>query len=183
MSTTATGVSVEEFLDGDYPEGAWLVEGEVVVNDPTFRHQRMASRIHVALAIWALGDQGHGEAGFGGNWTIAPASIYKPDAWWVDEAHSALLAGARSETPPALAVEVRSPGTWTLDIGIKRTRYEQAGVAELWLVDTPAEVVLVHRRSSPAVTTFDIVTEVTRGETLTTPLLDGFSLDLNNLFA
>lgn len=42
MGTTTTGVSVEEFLGRDFPAGAWLVEGEVVVNDPTFEHQRIA---------------------------------------------------------------------------------------------------------------------------------------------
>jgi Uma2 family endonuclease len=182
-TTTSTGVSVEEFLDGDYPDGAWLVEGEVVVNDPTFRHQDITLRICSALLDWTRRREGSGQVGFGGNWTIAPGTTYKPDAWWVDEAQAALLTGARSDAPPALAVEVRSPGTWALDIGIKRARYEQAGVTELWLVDTPAEVVLVHRRSSPQVATFDVVREVARDETLTTPLLDGFTLDLDDLFA
>lgn len=182
-TTTATGVSVEEFLDGDYPAGAWLVEREVVVNDPTFRHQEISLQICAALLGWTRSPQGSGKVGFGGNWTIAPGTIYKPDAWWVDGAHAAELTGTRSDAPPTLAVEVRSPGTWALDIGIKRSRYEQAGVAELWLVDTPAEVVLVHRRSSPQTATFDVVAEVARHEALTSPLLDGFTLSLGDLFA
>ncbi len=182
-TTTATGVTVEEFVDGDHPAGAWLVEGEVVVNDPTFRHQEIALQICATLLDWTRSSRGSGKVGFGGNWTIAPGTTYKPDAWWVDDDQAALLTGARSDAPPALAVEVRSPGTWALDIGIKRTRYEQAGVAELWLADTPAEVVLVHRRTSPDGAMFDVARELARDETLTTPLLDGFTLDVNDLFA
>jgi hypothetical protein len=43
--STITGLSVEEFRAGEWPRGAQLVEGEVVVNDPTFRHQEMVVRI------------------------------------------------------------------------------------------------------------------------------------------
>jgi len=34
--------------------------------------------------------------------------------------------------PPDLAVEVRSPGSWHLDIGPKRDVYEASGTEELW---------------------------------------------------
>lgn len=60
--------------------------------------------------------------------------------------------------------------------------YEQLGLAELWLVDTAADVVLVYRRSSPKAATFDVASELPAGESLATPLLPGFSLDLASLF-
>lgn len=180
MSTTGTGVSVEVFLEGDFPEGAWLVEGEVVVTDPTFEDQRIAGLILAALLTWTREAKGRGTAGFGGNWTIAPGTVYKPDAWWVGEGR--MPQGVRSDMAPDLAVEVRSPGTWMFDVGIKRRRYEEAGVAELWLVDTPAETVLVLRRSSAEMVEFDVALEVASGKALTTPLLDGFELAVGDLF-
>jgi Uma2 family endonuclease len=51
--------------------------------------------------------------------------------------------------PPLLCVEIRSPSTWRYDIGRKKSVYEAEGVAEVWLVDDVAEVVLVFRRSTP----------------------------------
>lgn len=180
MSVTATGVSVEEFLDGAFPTGSWLVEGEVVVNDPTFEHQRIAGLIYAALLAWTREGPGRGTAGFGGNWAIAPGTVYKPDVWWA--AVGRAPTGARSDDAPSLAVEVRSPGTWMLDMGIKRRRYEEAGVAELWLVDSPARTILVLRRSGANAPEFDVALEVPTGETLRTPLLEGFELVVADIF-
>ena len=78
---------------------------------------------------------------------------------------------------------MRSPSTWRSDRTIKKPVYEQQGLPELWLVDTVAERVLVCRRSSPLAATFDIELIVSRGETLTSPLLPGFALSLDELFA
>ena len=75
---------------------------------------------------------------------------------------------------------MRSPSTWRYDVGRKRSVYETGGVPELWLVDTKAEAVLVYRRSAPGVGRFDVALELT--DTLNSPLLPGFSLDLKALF-
>lgn len=172
-TTVATGLSVEEFLEGDHPPGAELIDGEVIVNDPTFWHQEIAKRILVALHLWVGSDEGRGRAGFGGNWAIGD-QLLKPDAWWTAHERAPELASTRSDTPPDLVVEVRSPSTWLLDLGPKRAAYERAGVRELWLVDTPARSVLVYRD--------DEAVEVGPGGELTTPLLPGFTLALDELF-
>jgi Uma2 family endonuclease len=78
---------------------------------------------------------------------------------------------------------VRSPSTWHYDVGVKRTVYEQQGLAELWLVDVRAQTVLVFRRSGPEATGFDVALEVERGEQLTSPQLPGFAIALGELFA
>ena len=48
-----TRLSIEEFLRGDWPPGAQLIDGEVIVNDPTLRHQRVCKRILVAIELWS----------------------------------------------------------------------------------------------------------------------------------
>lgn len=182
MVATRTAMSIEDFLAGDWPKNTQLIDGEVVMNDPSFRHQRVTFRIAEALAAWTRSGKGWGEAGFGGNWTLAPGQAYLPDVWWASEEARPGADAVRSDTPPGLVAEVRSPGTWTFDVGRKRTVYEQAGVGELWLVDTPARTVLVHRRSAPDVPSFDVSTEVGPGQALTTPLFDGFNLAVDDLF-
>ncbi|CAN5742363.1 hypothetical protein BH24ACT3_BH24ACT3_09980 [soil metagenome] len=101
---------------------------------------------------------------------------------WVDEAHLPPPGTAHLVGPPQLAVEVRSPSTWRFDVGRKKQVYEATGLAELWLVDTASESVLVYRRSSPASARFDIALELGGAAELTSPPLDGFALGVAELF-
>ncbi len=178
-----TRLSIEEFLGGDWPPGAQLIDGEVIVNDPTFQHQRICKRILVAIEMWSRQGAGRGEVGYGGNWTVAPGQVYKPDVWWVPGDRSLDFSGAREDVPPALVVEVRSPGTWRYDVGRKKQVYEAVGVRELWLVDTPVSTVLVFRRASPESLGFDEDAEVGPGGTLASLLLPAFALEVDDLFA
>ena len=77
---------------------------------------------------------------------------------------------------------VRSPGTWRIDRGRKRELYEAKGVAELWLADGVTNTLTVLRRVD-ATGALDQSIELVPGDVLTTPLLDGFTLDVNALFA
>lgn len=181
MSTT-TGLSVEEFLERDWTPDTQLVDGEVVVNDPTFWHQHIAGLIYAAVLDWSRQGAGRGMPGLGGNWVLAAGQVYKPDVWWAGEDRVPRREAARSDTPPDLVVEVRSPRTWSIDVGRKRRVYEDAGVAELWLVDTPARVVLVLRRSRPEEPTFDVALELGEEEQLSSPLLPGFALPVAEIF-
>ncbi|MEY2441976.1 MAG: putative restriction endonuclease [bacterium] len=79
-------------------------------------------------------------------------------------------------------MEVRSPSTWRYDVGVKLPLYEQKGLAELWLVDTRAQTVLIYRRSSPKARGFDILLELELDEDLSSPQLPEFALPLRELF-
>jgi Uma2 family endonuclease len=83
---------------------------------------------------------------------------------------------------PDLAIEVRSPSTWRYDIGAKKAGYERHGLRELWLADTAAGVVLAFRRSARDAPAFDVALELSREQSLSSPLLPGFSLALAELF-
>jgi Uma2 family endonuclease len=172
---TATAlISADEFLAQDYPIGSELIDGVVYVNDPAFLHQRICSRVFTALMLWIRTQGGGGEPGWGGNWVLSDRNVFKPDVWWMSIAPD----GTRHDGPPDLAVEVRSPGTWHRDIGRKLKRYRDAGTQELWLVDTPARTVLTFRAGS-----FAEPREVGPGQQLTSPLLPGFALPIDELFA
>jgi Uma2 family endonuclease len=172
---TATAlISADEFLSQDHPIGSELIDGAVYVNDPGFRHQRICRRLFAALDGWVRAHDDTGEAGWGGNWVLNDRNVYKPEVWWTATAPQ----GARHDGPPDLAVEVRSPGTWHRDVGRKLQRYREAGTKELWLVDTPASTVLVYR-----VEGFSEPVEVGPGTRLGSPLLPGFALPIDELFA
>ena len=110
-------------------------------------------------------------------------NVYAPDVLWYAEGRAPGREDGRPSPLPDLAVEVRSPETWVYDEGPKKRTYERGGLPELWLVDTASECVLVSRRSSPESATFDVELTVARGEMLTSPLLPGFELALDDLFS
>ncbi len=181
MTTTATtGMTAEEFLRGEERHHSELIDGEVVVEEPNIRHQRIGSFLWRRLQEWAESDVGSGEAFTPINVRLATRQVYGPDVSWVADPSRLELWG--SDGPVDLAVEVRSPSTWRFDVGTKKRVYEERGLAELWLVDTEADVVLVFRRSAPDVAVFDVELELAEGDELTTPLLPGFTLAVEDLF-
>lgn len=109
-------------------------------------------------------------------------NVYGPDLVWFAESHRLVDLREYPEQMPDLCVEIRSPGTWRYDIGVKKAVYERAGLPELWLVDDVAESVLVFRRSALGAVSFDVALELGRGDALESPLLPGFALALGVLF-
>jgi Uma2 family endonuclease len=160
-----------------------LIDGEVVVNEPTWSHGRAQVVIGASLEVWASAAAGRGRGNMPIDVQLDDRNVYGPDVVWYREDR----APSRDDPPPYpvpdLAVEVRSPSTWRFDIGAKKEQYERHGLAELWLVDAAADVVLVFRRSAPNAPQFDVSLELTAGETLTSPLLPGFTLTVGAIFS
>lgn len=61
LVSTTTGIGVEEFLAGDWPDGAQLVDNA-----------------HDALRRWTRDAPGRGYAGLGGNWVLAAGQVTEP---------------------------------------------------------------------------------------------------------
>jgi len=183
MALTSTRLTAEEYFALPPTEQhTQLIDGEIVVTEASLRDQRIMLEIGFQLTLWLRANPGHGEAGYPVDVHLDDYNVFAPDVWWVPEAERPSRDAKRIVGPPALAVEVRSPSTWRYDVGAKKRAYERLGLAELWLVDTAADVVLVYRRSSPAAVEFDVALELGAGDSLTTPLLAGFALDLAALF-
>ena len=182
---TAQRMTAEEFLALAPLPGSRrreLVDGEVIVNEPTWMHGDSLGAIHSALRHWARSGRGRGAVNVPVDVKLDEHNVYAPDVVWYREGRAPTRADPPPYDPPDIAVEVRSPSTWRYDVGAKKRNYERRGVAELWLVDTAADVVLVFRRSSPQAPTFDVSDELDASATLTTPLLPGFALPLAEIF-
>lgn len=163
---------------------AQLIDGElIVVDSPAARHNRIIFELVYRFGRFSESQPGAGELGAAANVPLDDENVYVPDLWWVPEAQRLSSDESRFTVPPPLVVEVRSPSTWRYDIGTKLRHYESSGVSEVWLIDTAADVVLVYRRSHADSPTFDVALELTVEDTLTTPLVPGWKVDLGTLFS
>lgn len=76
-------------------------------------------------------------------------------------------------TPPLLAVEVVSPSQTLAELSMKAQFYRNAGVDEVWVIDHTTRIIEIWTAHG--------TTTLTDGQTLTSALLPGFSLDVTNL--
>jgi Uma2 family endonuclease len=182
--TSAQRMTADEFLALE-PHERWreLIDGEVVVNEPSWMHNRSQLRICVALEGWIRGGPTRGAVGLPLDVALDERNVYAPDLLWYRDGRVPQLTDLSPYPIPDLAVEIRSPSTWRYDVGVKKSTYERHGVAELWLVDTAAKVVLVFRRSTSEAPDFDVSEELETDATLTSPLLAGFALPVAEIFA
>ena len=173
--------TVDEFfaLPGDQRH-TQLIDGEIVVNQPSRRHQDLILWLAFELETFRRANPHLGTPGLEMDMPVGEHNVYAPDLWW--SSPSRLPGELRFDKMPDLAVEVRSPRTWRFDVGTKKRGYEAAGLGELWLVDTERDTLIVHRRSRPDAPQFDVTFEVTEGDQLVTPLLPGLTLDIAELF-
>jgi Uma2 family endonuclease len=136
-----------------------------------------------ALCVWVEDGEARGLAMTPTDVRMDEYNVYGPDVLWFRQERIPADLRGYPEHVPDLCVEIRSPGTWRYDVGAKKRVYEAGGLPELWLVDDVAETVLVYRRSRPGAPTYDVSLELARGDTLESPMLPGFALSLEKLFA
>lgn len=180
----AQRMTADEYLAQPFDEvRSELVEGEVVVPLPTLPHQQILRSLDHALEAWIRVAPGRGQVTWPIDVLIDERNVFGPDLLWYADSRMPERSSQRPYPMPDLAVEARSPSTWRYDIGAKKAAYERNGLAELWLVDVDADVVLVFRRSASRAPSFDVALELGREDELGSPALPGFALALGALFA
>jgi Uma2 family endonuclease len=162
-----------------------IIDGvHYVTPSPNRRHQELLGRLHFAIAEYLRSHPSQGEVYF------APFDVLF-SRWDIVEPDLLLVAGDQLEIlteknvagAPALVVETLSPSTRKRDLHLKRRLFERSGVREYWLVDPDRSLVRVFRRDGAGA--FPGVAELLASEraTLATPLLPGWSLAMDQLFA
>jgi Uma2 family endonuclease len=178
-------VSAEEFFAMTWlPRIAELIDGEVVVNSPSLRHQRVRDELLYRLLNWAKASPGRGIVSTTVDVKLDGGNVYCPDLFWFSEDRVPHIDDVRLPRLPDLAAEVLSPSTRSNDLGKKRIRYEQHGLPEMWLIDPRPganPVVRVFRRPEPGVPAFDLNLTLRVGDVLGSPQLEGFSVKVRDL--
>ena len=162
-----------------------LIDGVHYVSPcPVTRHQELAGRLHFEIELFLRQHPGTGRVFFAPFDVIFTRwDVVEPDLLYIAADQAEILTSKNVQGAPALVIEVLSPGTRRTDEHAKRLLFERGGVREYWMVDPEFEAVTVLRRQADG--SFPIVGSISRaqGETLTTPLMDGLSIPLTNLFS
>jgi Uma2 family endonuclease len=160
-----------------------IIDGEMYVStQPHWYHQVLCGRFNGRLDTWSL-QTNRGEA------AIAPGLVFDddedvaPDVVWISHERLArILVGGKLHGTPELVIEVLSPGSRNIarDRDTKLKLYARRGADEYWLADWPQHRVEVYRRAGDLLV---LAAALGPGDTLTSPLLPGFVLPLDQLFA
>ncbi|MBF2034460.1 MAG: Uma2 family endonuclease [Leptolyngbyaceae cyanobacterium T60_A2020_046] len=160
-----------------------IIDGELfVTRSPHHKHQQTTGRIFAVLDNWSL-VSGLGEASIMPGLVFSDCDNVIPDVIWISNgrlAHFQDEAG-HFRGAPELIVEVLSPGkpNEDRDRRAKLKLYSVKGVQEYWIVDRIVQQVEVYRRNQAQLA---LVETLLAEETLTSPLLPGFTCTVAQFF-
>ena len=136
-STVRYGYSDYLAIPEDSSRRYEIVDGELhVTAAPRFRHQQVVRGLLLLLDAAAreheLGEVVPGPVTV----RLRDDLVLEPDIVFVRNERMAIVdADGRIQGPPDLVVEVLSPSTRAYDRDLKRKRYLEGGVPEVWIVD------------------------------------------------
>jgi Uma2 family endonuclease len=160
-----------------------LIEGELFVSRaPGIPHQRVLNNLQMALGIY-LKDNPIGIMVPGAGAVFSDYDAVIPDLAFVsNERWSRIISNDRFNAAPDLVIEVMSPGKENRDrdLLVKRQLYAKYGVQEYWIIDTENRVVEIYALQQARL---ERVATLRDGEVVTSPLLAGFQMSVNSVFA
>jgi Uma2 family endonuclease len=161
-----------------------IIDGvHYVTPSPGRRHQQLLGRLHLAIAEHLRAHPSQGEVYFAPFDVIfSHWDIVEPDLLLVAGDQLGILTEKNVVGAPALVVEILSPGTRKRDVHLKRRLFERDGVREYWLVDPTRNVVSVFRRADTGAFAPAVEYHASERATLTTSILPGWSLTIDQLF-
>lgn len=108
-----------------------LIDGAIIVTpSPKIPHQGALGRLHVHLVTACPSDLRVFLAPL--DITLGERTVVQPDLLVTTAAQ---VSGLDHQGAPLLAVEILSPSTRHIDLGLKRSRFEAAGITSYWVVD------------------------------------------------
>lgn len=161
-----------------------LIDGELHVStQPHWAHQRFCTKLATRLEAWNI-QEDHGSVAIAPGVIFAPQDAVAPDLVWVSRERLEHVLGddGKLHAAPDLVVEVLSPGVENerRDNERKLSVYSRYGVREYWIVNWRTREVAVHRQEDAQLRR---VLTLREGDTLESPMLPGFTCEVDELFA
>lgn len=170
-----------ELFECDRLKSYELIAGELIVNHPpTWRHQAACIQIGRQLGNW-VAERGSGQVAWGPGIAFSDTDIVIPDIVWASDTTLAnfLDDKDRLTSAPELVIEIFSVETPNRHqkVNSRVKLYSSRGVREYWLYDYLAGFVAIYRREGNVL---NLTETLFSDDTLTSPLLPGFSCNIAN---
>ena len=110
---------------------------------------------------------------------LSNINVVQPDILFVSRERLHILTDAGISGAPDIVVEILSPSTAALDKTRKRELYARYRVPEYWQADTDTRRVVVLTLAGDD---YEVAGVYGMGDTLVSPLLTGFRLDVDDIF-
>ena len=163
--------------DGNHYE---LIEGELFVSRaPSLSHQQIVFKLMLVIGNFLQ------ETPIGMIWP-GPGVIFSdfsgviPDIVYIsNERREKIASGDRIAGAPDLIIEILSPGTDNerRDRQAKRQLYAKYGVKEYWIADPQKATIQIYRLPK-----LRLAATLTKKDSITSPLLPGFSCRVREIF-
>lgn len=179
-SPVKTKLTYEDYLKTSEDERYELLDGELFIPPaPGIAHQHVAMKLATRLDTF-VEERKLGVVYFAPtDVVLSETHVVQPDLMFISSVRAGIVTSANIQGAPDLLVEIRSDSTAERDETRKRQLYAEYGVREYWLVDPEARTITVLLLGADGYAERATYTE---GQTLTSPVLEGFSALLDEIF-
>jgi Uma2 family endonuclease len=179
-STVTTKFTYEDYLKTSDDERYELLDGELIIMPaPSIAHQHVAMKLGTRLDTFV--EEGNLGVVFSAptDVVLSETDVVQPDLLFISLERAHTIMPANIQGAPDLIVEIRSDSTAERDETLKRILYAQHDVKEYWLVDPEDMTIIVLCLGEGG---YAEAATYTVGQTLTSPALEGFSVNLDEIF-
>lgn len=160
-----------------------LINGEhAVTPSPIHRHQELSVRLVIVLGTFLEANPIASVFHAPFDCVFSFFDVVEPDLLVVTNDQREILTKRNVRGAPAVVIEILSESSSARDKRTKRALYERVGVREYWIVDPDSDGISVYRLEKPGRFCFPETLSAANADSLVTPLLPGFALDLVKLF-
>lgn len=182
MATAKTRVrfTYEDYLNAPEDKRYELLDGELImVPSPNWPHQRtelkLGSRVIRFVERHDLGEVATAPMDV----VLSDTDVVQPDVLFISRERTSIIGHNAILGAPDLVVEILSPSTTRRDLTFKRRLYAKHGVKEYWQVNIEERRITV---LSLGDNDYEVAAVYGSGETLTSPVLPGFALVVDEIF-
>ena len=157
-----------------------LIDGDLILAaSPRRAHQRTEMKMSIRLGNY-VEERDLGEVYSSPfDVVLSDTDVVQPDLMFISKERLHIITEDNIRGAPDLVVEILSPSTAGRDRTVKRTLYAKHGAKEYWQVDTDAKTIMVLLLREDG---YELAGIYGEGQTLRSPTIEGFSLNLDEIF-